>query len=155
MKIVVLAVGRLKDRSYAEAAAGYLERAGRFAPCEQQEVRAGGSGDAAAVRAAEGERILAALGEHDTVAVCDERGRQLSTTEFIAWVSKRLGAGGAGRLVFVVGGAEGVSPGVRERADQLLALSRMTLPHELARVVLCEQIYRVLSTLAGHPYHRG
>ncbi len=153
MKLVVLAVGRLKERAWTERADEYMKRAGRFAPCEMKEVKAGAGGDGTAVLA-EAERLLAAVEERDTVVVCEEGGRQLSTAELADWIGGRFAAGGAGRLVFVVGGADGISPAVIRRADLRLGLSRLTLPHELARVVLLEQLYRVLTLNAGHPYHR-
>jgi len=154
MKIVVLGVGRLKEKAAAELATDYLNRSMRYAPCEMREVKAGGPGEREAVAAAESERLLAEIGEHDTVVVCDETGRQFSTIELSGWIAQRQRSGGAGRLLFVVGGAGGVAPALRERADLLLGLSRLTLPHELARVVLLEQLYRVLTLQAGHPYHR-
>jgi 23S rRNA (pseudouridine1915-N3)-methyltransferase len=155
MKYLVLAVGRLKERAAADLAADYLKRIGRYAGCRMQEVKAGGSGDRKAVIRIEGERLLAALENRDTVVVCDERGRQFTTPELSGWISDRAAAGGSGRMVIVVGGADGLADEVRDRADLILGLSRLTLPHELARVVLLEQLYRVLTLQAGHPYHRA
>jgi 23S rRNA (pseudouridine1915-N3)-methyltransferase len=155
MKTLVLAVGRLRAGPYADLTAEYLRRSGRFAPVELREVPTVKGGGPAATAAREGERLLAAIEDTDRVVVCDERGREFDTGGLARWLGEIRDRGGSGRLVFVLGGAEGISPAVRERADQVLALSRLTLPHELARLVLCEQVYRVLSLLAGHPYHRG
>lgn len=74
-------------------------------------------------------------------------------SEEFARLLDRLMMQSARRLVFLIGGPWGVAPSVRERADVLLSLSAMTLPHEIARIVLCEQLYRALSILRGEPYH--
>ena len=91
-------------------------------------------------------RLIAALPNGARVIVLDERGRDLSTAQF----AKLLEAPAA----FVIGGADGLSDATRQDADTLLRLSAMTLPHALAQVVLCEQLYRAATLLTGHPYHR-
>jgi 23S rRNA (pseudouridine1915-N3)-methyltransferase len=80
------------------------------------------------------------------------RGKSLSTEQLSAWLTDRLGA--ARPLVFLIGGPDGLSESCRARADYAWSLSALTLPHGLVRVVLAEQIYRAMSLLAGHPYHR-
>jgi 23S rRNA (pseudouridine1915-N3)-methyltransferase len=100
----------------------------------------------------EGRRILAALDAGEFVAALDERGTQLSTRELAAWLQKRKNDGR--NVVFVIGGADGLAPEVKQRADFTWSLSRLTLPHALVRVVLAEQLYRATSLLANHPYHR-
>ncbi len=87
------------------------------------------------------------------VVLLDERGKMFSSEEFAGWVGRQRD-GGTQNLVFGVGPADGWSEATRERAGLLLSLGKMTLPHELARVVLAEQVYRGFSILAGHPYHR-
>jgi 23S rRNA (pseudouridine1915-N3)-methyltransferase len=84
----------------------------------------------------------------------DSRGKQLSSEEFAQLIG-RLRDEGTQRLVFAVGPADGWSDDARKRADLLLSLGRITLPHQLARVVLAEQVYRAFTILAGHPYHSG
>ncbi len=154
MKTVILAVGRIGTHPLAGAVAEYVRRAARFAPLEVREIPPGRGGGADATVAREGERLLAAIGTADRVIVCDERGEEFTTAGFARLLEQQDARGGSGRLLFVLGGPEGVAPAVRERSDGLLALSRLTLPHELARLVLVEQIYRARSLLAGHPYHR-
>ena len=101
--------------------------------------------------AAEAERIEAACADHRVVA-CDERGR--------AWTTRELAEKLSGwhdhdeRVAFVIGSADGLDPRVKKRADVLLSLSALTLPHALVRVVLAEQLYRAVSLVNGHPYHR-
>jgi 23S rRNA (pseudouridine1915-N3)-methyltransferase len=91
-------------------------------------------------------RLMATLPGGARVIVLDERGSDLSTAQF----AKLLESPAA----FVIGGADGLSDATRQDADTLLRLSAMTLPHALAQVVLCEQLYRAATLLTGHPYHR-
>ena len=101
---------------------------------------------------AEGRKILAAVQPEEFVVALDEHGSELHSAALADWLGARMQAGQD--LVFLIGGPDGFAPEVRARADLLLALSRLTLPHALVRVVLAEQLYRALSILAHHPYHR-
>jgi 23S rRNA (pseudouridine1915-N3)-methyltransferase len=143
VKIAILAVGRLKEKHWAAAEADYLERLGHYAQVTVREVA-----DEAA--------LIAALPARHKLIALDERG-DLVTSEEVA--RKILGAhenhGGGATLCFAIGGADGHSAAVRDRAERLIAFGRITLPHRLVRVVLCEQLYRGYSILRGEPYHRG
>ena len=110
-------------------------------------------GAALAAKASEGRRILALLSARDLVVPLDERGEQMSTLELAAWLEARRGEGRD--LSFVIGGPDGLSDAVLARGHWRWSLSRLTLPHALARVVLAEQLYRAATLLAGHPYHRA
>jgi 23S rRNA (pseudouridine1915-N3)-methyltransferase len=88
------------------------------------------------------------------VVMLDSRGKQLSSEELARWIG-RMRDEGQQRIIFAIGPADGWSDAERGRAQLLLSLGPMTLPHELARVVLCEQVYRAFTILAGHPYHTG
>jgi 23S rRNA (pseudouridine1915-N3)-methyltransferase len=112
--------------------------------------RGSGDGDLQAT-IAEGERVIAALRGAPGVAL-DERGREHSTRELAAWLSRRAATGG--ELALLIGGPDGHAPAVRAAAAESLSLSRLTLPHALVRVVLAEQLYRAQSLLLNHPYHR-
>jgi 23S rRNA (pseudouridine1915-N3)-methyltransferase len=150
----VVWVGRSGQGFVEQGVAFYRERIAPYAALELIELRAAahsGREPAQALRR-EGEAILKRLGPEDPVALLDERGRQLSTRELAAWLAARQSASSR-PLTFVVGGAYGVDESVRRRADETIALSRLTLPHQLVRVVLLEQLYRVLSLQAGHGYH--
>jgi len=103
-------------------------------------------------KALEGERILAAIPDGATVYALDEKGRAITTQGLSVMLAGWMRD--ATHPVFVIGGADGLSDEVRTRADKLLSLSALTLPHGLARVVLAEQVYRAWSILASHPYHR-
>ncbi len=103
-------------------------------------------------RALEGERILAAIPEGATVYALDEKGRPVTTQGLSVMLAGWMRD--ATHPAFVIGGADGLSEAVRNRADKLVSLSALTLPHGLVRVLLAEQLYRAWTILAGHPYHR-
>jgi 23S rRNA (pseudouridine1915-N3)-methyltransferase len=101
----------------------------------------------------EGADMLAAIGRDDYVVALEIAGEPMSTERLSAWLAERLRA--ARPLALLIGGPDGLATAVRGRADQTWSLSPLTLPHGLARVVVAEQIYRAMSLLAGHPYHRA
>jgi 23S rRNA (pseudouridine1915-N3)-methyltransferase len=103
--------------------------------------------------AREGETMLAALGRDDYVVALEVSGKSMSTEQVGAWLAERLRD--ARPLALLIGGPDGLADACRARADQTWSLSSLTLPHALVRVVLAEQLYRAMSLLAGHPYHRG
>lgn len=103
-------------------------------------------------RALEGERILAAIPDGATVYALDEKGRPVTTQGLSVLLAGWMRD--ATHPAFVIGGADGLSEAVRNRADKLVSLSALTLPHGLVRVLLAEQLYRAWTILAGHPYHR-
>lgn len=150
----VVWVGRTQQGFVEEGVAYYRDRIAPFQPLEIVEVRAAGhSGrDPAQALRREGEAILKRIPPADPVALLDERGRELDTRAFARWLAARQQEA-ARPLTFVVGGAYGVDAAVRDRAQDTLALSRLTFPHQLVRVILLEQLYRALSLLAGHAYH--
>src|SRR5579883_2573994 len=88
------------------------------------------------------------------LVLLDSRGKQWTSETFAAWLGRQRDDG-CQRIIFAIGPADGWSEEARGRADLLLSLSMMTLPHELARVMLCEQVYRAFTILSGHPYHTG
>jgi 23S rRNA (pseudouridine1915-N3)-methyltransferase len=115
--------------------------------------RRAAGGDGAAAMAQEARRILPLLAPRDTVVALDEHGAQWSTLELSRWLAQRRGEGRD--LAFVIGGPDGLADSVLQRGQQTWSLSRLTLPHALARVLLAEQLYRAAMVLAGHPYHRA
>lgn len=149
----LISVGRLKTPFWKDAAAHYLARLTRWRRLECTEVR---DGDAALPpdrrNALEGRRILEALTPQDVPLVLDERGLNL-TSPRLATLLQQLDHEARGRTCFIVGGAWGLDEAVRDRAHRLISLSAMTLPHELARVVLLEQLYRAECILRKVPYH--
>jgi 23S rRNA (pseudouridine1915-N3)-methyltransferase len=103
--------------------------------------------------AREGERMLAALGREEYVVSLEVKAKSMTTEQLSVWLSERLRD--ARPLALLIGGPDGLSEACRVRANQSWSLSPLTLPHGLVRVVLAEQIYRAMSMLAGHPYHRA
>jgi len=135
-----------------EAASDYADRASRILPIEVVEVPASAGGSERAP-AEESERITRKLRKNARVVLLDERGRQLSTARLAerieGWMNTSVD------VDLVVGGAHGVTEALRESADELWALSELTLPHELARVVALEAVYRALTVIKNLPYHHG
>lgn len=103
-------------------------------------------------RTAEGEALLRQFTDGDYVVLLDERGDEMRSVEFAAWLQKRLNSG-MKRLVMVIGGPYGFSDAVYARADARLSLSRMTFSHQIVRVIFAEQIYRAFAILNNEPYH--
>ncbi len=153
MRIRLLAVGRDRSGLYAPAVEEYARRIARWVRFEVVEVpearRLAGTPRA---KEEEGEALLRRLGEGDRLVALDERGRELSSAE----LARRLAGWlrGGRDLALAIGGADGLSDAVLGRAEERIALSRLTLAHRLARLVLAEQIYRAFTILRGEPYHR-
>jgi 23S rRNA (pseudouridine1915-N3)-methyltransferase len=154
MRLVVAVVGKPRDRHLAAAISEYETRAARYWPLEVTEVReASGRGvSATGVRSREGERLLERVPSTARLVACDERGDRLTSAQFATLVGEARDR--AQDLAFMIGGAYGLSDAVRARADRALQLAPWTLPHELARLVLAEQIYRAGTLVRGEPYHK-
>ena len=153
MKFRIVAVGRPAVGPIRDAIAEYEKRASRYWPLEIVEVRSepGRSQNAAAVRRREAERLLERA--PGTIVALDERGRSLATDAFANWVAERRDR--AEDTSFVIGGAFGLDDSVRQRAGLVLSVAPWTLQHELARLVLAEQLYRAGTILRGEPYHKS
>ena len=158
MNSALICVGRLKERYWREAAAEYekrLTRFGRFETIELPDLPEPANSSPAIerqIRQKEGEAILAKIREDDVViALCIE-GKQLASVQ----LSQKLGELSASgrRVVFVIGGSLGLSEAVVSRAQMKLSFSPMTFPHQLARVMLLEQVYRAMKIGAGERYHK-
>lgn len=153
MAIRVIAVGRAARDPLIEAADAYLRRASRHVRTEAIWVEAGRrakGADDARVRALEGAAVLRRA-EGVRLVALDQGGRTLASEAFARLLERWLGSGG---VAFAVGGATGHHSDVLARAEQVLSLGPMTLSHRLARLVLCEQIFRALAILHGEPYHK-
>jgi len=160
MRLLIAAVGRLKQGPERELFAHYIARAeaaGRklgLTPLVVVEI-AEAKASAAKTRAeTEAQALLAKVPASHKIVCLDPGGDQLDSEEFAKVIAK-LRDGGAQGLAFLVGGADGLGLTASFKADKMLSLGRMTLPHGLARIVLAEQIYRAVTILAGHPYHRA
>ncbi len=154
MRIAIAAIGRLGRAPEAALAEDYARRAtaaGRalgLGPVEILEIEARKPG-----KAAEAEALLAALGPGDEVIACDEHGQVMASRAFAGQIGA-LRDGGTRRLVYLIGGADGLGEAALDRAGRKLAFGPQTWPHALARAMLAEQVYRAATILAGSPYHR-
>ena len=139
-RIRILAVGKVRKGWVLQGIATYLKR---LPGLQVVELRDAG-------KAKEAEAVLAALQPGEQLVVMAEEGQTFDSPAF----AERLEGSGSERLVFVIGGAEGIDPALKARARWKLSLSPMTFPHELARLLLLEQLYRALSIQQGGPYHK-
>jgi 23S rRNA (pseudouridine1915-N3)-methyltransferase len=140
VKILIRAVGKMRDRRLEDVCNEYLQRTRRHVPVEVAEVEDDAS-------------LLRGLPAGTEIVALEPGGKSFTTPAFSAFISERMLRGTKG-IAFLIGGADGLRAETVAKAHVRLSLSPMTLPHRLARVVLCEQIYRVLSELRGEPYSR-
>ena len=155
MRVRLITVSQRQPRWVQEACAEYekrLPRAWQFQLVEVKPTARTSGADAAKVRREEAVRIRQALPKGALLVALDERGRAWSTEQLAARIEQwqQLGRD----LALVIGGADGLDPALREAADHCLSLSPMVMPHGLVRVVVVEQLYRVSTVIAGHPYHK-
>jgi 23S rRNA (pseudouridine1915-N3)-methyltransferase len=151
MKIKIVWIGKSKEPAFTALTGEYLERIARYVPIEGIVARdeadllgkfapAGRSGSKSALKS--------------TLLLMDSRGREFSSEQFARFLGDYQDRSSL-PLVFAIGGADGFSADAHSRANQVISLGKMTLAHELSRVVLLEQIYRAFTILKGHPYHSG
>lgn len=155
MKITILAVGTRMPHWVDEAFSDYAKRFGRDIQLELKEIKPekrGGGVNAEKGIAAEHARLVAALPPRASLVVLDEHGKNWTTMQLARQMKAWLAEGQD--LCFVIGGADGLSPELKQKAGTLLQLSALTLPHGMVRVLLVEQLYRAHSILNNHPYHR-
>lgn len=151
MKFRIVVIGRTRHKALAEITAEYQERAARYWPLEVIELRDESGRDAPEVRRREGERMLEQLAGGRIVA-CDERGTTFDSPTFAAWMQRHREA--ARDVAFAIGGAFGLHESVLAASTDQLALAPWTLPHEVARLVLTEQLYRAGTIVRREPYHK-
>ena len=154
MRVLVTVVGKPRDAGLAAAIHEYETRAARYWPLEVHEVREepARSGSADLVREREGERLVGRLPPGCDVVACDVQGKGMTSEEFARWLQGTRES--ARDVAFAIGGALGLSEELRGRARLRLSLAPWTLPHELARLVLAEQLYRAGTIVRGEPYHK-
>lgn len=152
MRFELLCVSKRPSQWVSLASDEYLVRLQNKLAITCRELAPANTATPAQQRAKEGDAILKAIPTGASLIVLDERGEQWNTTELAQHLTQWQQQ--ARDVVFVIGGAEGLAPEVGAAAVQCWALSRLTLPHQLVRVIVLEQIYRAWSWLQGHPYHR-
>lgn len=159
MRLIIAAVGRMKSGPERELVARYVDRvekAGRAVGITSVDVieivesRAAGSGQR---KEDEADALLARLPSPCGVLAFDERGKSPSSKEFAEKIRNRLDDG-TGDLALIIGGPDGLSPELRDRADSVISFGALTMPHQIVRILVAEQVYRAVTILTGHPYHR-
>lgn len=154
MRVTVAAVGKPRNESLAAAIRDYESRAARYWPLDVFEVREerARSVAPALVKAREGERMMSRLTSTSGLVACEPGGREMTSEEFAQWLQGERAA--ERDVCFAIGGALGLGDEVRAAASLRLSFGTWTLPHELARLVLAEQLYRAGTILRGEPYHK-
>ena len=159
MKLKIVTVGKLKEKYLKNGIDDYSKRLSRFANLEMIELADEKTPDRASdsenqkILELEGTRILSKIGDRDFVIVLAIEGKTLSSEEFSKQL-ERAPINGFSTLTFVIGGSLGLSPQVKKRANLSISFGRLTLPHQLMRLVLVEQIYRAFTIQQGSPYHK-
>lgn len=159
MKIRIIAVGKLKEKYLKQGIDEYAKRLGKYCKFEIVEVadekapETLSEAEMLQIKAKEGEKILAKIGEGDYVYALAINGKDYSSEEFAASVDK-VTTQGKSTLNFVIGGSLGLSDEVMKRCDQEISFGRVTYPHQLMRLILTEQIYRCFRIIHGHAYHK-
>lgn len=159
MNIKVISVGKLKEAYLKDGIAEYTKRLGRFGKVELIEVADEKTPDRASlvenqqIMAKEADRILTKVGEREFVVVLAIEGKQFPSEAFSHLIQEKL-ASGYSTLTFIIGGSLGLAPKVKQRANLLMSFGQLTLPHQLMRLVLVEQIYRAFMIAEGSPYHK-
>lgn len=159
MKITILAVGKLKEAFYRDAAAEFQKRLGRYVKLEIMETPDEKAPEDASepekqkILELEGARLLRLVRADAYVIALAINGKMLDSVE-LAEKIRLLGVSGASHIIFLIGGSLGLSDAVLKRADLQLSFSKMTFPHQLMRVVLLEQIYRSFRIIHHEPYHK-
>lgn len=159
MKITILAVGRVKEKFFREAVEEYRKRLSRYCRLEIVEVadektpEQAGEALQEQIKKKEADRILGKISDGAYVITLEITGDEMDSVAFSEKI-EMLSVSGKSQLVFVIGGSLGLHESVSRRADWKISFSHMTFPHQLMRVILCEQIYRGFRIMKGEPYHK-
>ncbi|MBO8159635.1 23S rRNA (pseudouridine(1915)-N(3))-methyltransferase RlmH [Thermosyntropha sp.] len=159
MKYRIISVGKIKEPFYAEGVKEYAKRLTPYCSLdiveglEEKISPKAKESEIEKVLEKEGEKILNLLGEDDYVIVLDVTGKQMSSEELAQFI-KEVSFSGKGRVSFIIGGSNGLAQKVKKRGDYVLSFSRLTFPHQMAVLILAEQLYRSFKIIKGEPYHK-
>lgn len=154
MKVNLLVIGKTEDKYLSEGIGIYISRLKhhfKFTLIEIPAIKKTGNMNSHYIREEEAKALLKNIGERDFVILLDEKGEELSSKEFASFFEKKSNM--FSTLTFIVGGAFGVHEGVKKRADMIFSLSKLTFSHQMIRLFVVEQLYRVMTILKNHPYH--
>ncbi len=159
MKVMILCVGKVKEKFYRDAIAEFEKRLSKYCKLQIVEVADEQTPDNAGeaietmIKQKEAVRLLKNISDGDYVCTLEIGGRSMTSVAFSKWIEKAQ-IDGKNSIVFVIGGSLGLHDSVRKRSDFALSFSEMTFPHQLMRVILCEQIYRAYRIMNHEPYHK-
>lgn len=159
MRISIICVGKIKEKFYRDAIDEYAKRLGKYCKLEIVEVADEKTPDKASaaeeeqIKLKEAERILAKIKDDAYVCTLEILGKKY-TSESFAGMLEQAAVNGKSHIVFVIGGSLGLHSSVLKRSNKGISFSDMTFPHQLMRVILCEQIYRAYRIISGEPYHK-
>ena len=155
MKVIFVVVGKTTDKRFSSIIQEYAERICHYIPFEIEiipELKNSKGLSQNEQKQREGELILRNLQVSDYVVLLDEHGSERTSIEFATWMQKKMAASPK-RIVFIVGGPYGFSPAIHQKGNEEVSLSRMTLSHQMIRMLFIEQLYRAMTILNGEPYH--
>lgn len=159
MKITILCVGKIKESFYRDAIGEYTKRLSKYCKIDIIEVADEKTPDKASaaleeqIKEKEADRLLARLDESAYVYTLEIQGKRYSSRAFAGAINQ-AGINGCSHITFIIGGSLGLHEKVMKRSDQAISFSDMTFPHQLMRVILCEQLYRAYRIISGEPYHK-
>ena len=159
MRVIIAAIGRLKKGPEQELVTRYFERiqkAGKavgITAVETTEIVESRASSSDLRKKEEAEALLSRLPENTTLVCFDEGGKRPTSREFAGLLDTGLNEGSK-NMAFVIGGPDGLSKDIRQKADSVVSFGSLTMPHQLVRVLVLEQLYRTVTILSGHPYHR-
>lgn len=159
VKVTIVCVGKVKERFYRDAIEEYEKRLRKYCKLEILEVadektpEGAGAAQEEQIKAKEAARILSRLREDAFVCTLEIQGKRYTSDSF-ASMMEQAAIGGKSHIAFVIGGSLGLHESVLKRSNQPISFSDMTFPHQLMRVILCEQVYRAFRIITGEPYHK-
>lgn len=156
MKLTLLLVGKTAFPYINDGIAIYRKRLGFYIPfsmVELPDVKNASSLSSEQLREKEGDSILKAVRQNDTLLLLDERGESYSSVQWAAFLERQMVVNPGRDITFAIGGAYGFSEKVYKRADGMISLSRMTFSHQMVRLIFIEQLYRAFTIIKGEPYH--
>ena len=155
MEICVLSVGKISNPWIKKGIEEFMTRLSNYIKLNSiviPDIKNSKSLSVDKIKEEEGKSLLNCLSPSDIVVLMDEKGKELTSRGFSEWIQKQMNTGRK-RLIIIIGGPFGFSQDVYSRADSLISLSKMTFTHEMAKLILTEQIYRAMTILRGEPYH--